>query len=162
VWSCTSAHTRHVGRFFHSSALALGKRAVPRPSAPGTEGYARGVSVSSTVPGRARGSNKAVAFHNPQALSNVQEENRSCARDQMAVAVARPPVLTPPWRYRRSRRNRQLDPKCAGEDPAPDPPRAHPGPSTPGPTPGPAGTSGRPRNHPRTHPGPTPDLRQRI
>jgi hypothetical protein len=40
------------------------------------------------------GGNKAVDFHNPQALSNVQEENRSCARDQ--VVVARPPVLTPP------------------------------------------------------------------
>jgi hypothetical protein len=49
--------------------------------------------VSSPVPGRARG-HKAAAFHNPQAFSNVQEENRSCARDQ--VVVARPPVLTPP------------------------------------------------------------------
>jgi hypothetical protein len=64
------------------------------------EGYARGVWVSSAAPGRARG-DKAVAFHNPQAFSNVQEEeSRSCARDQ--VVVARPPVLTPPWRYRRS------------------------------------------------------------
>ena len=68
-------------------------------SAAAAEGYARGVCVSSPVPGRARG-NKAVAFHNPQALSDVQEESRSCARDQ--VVVARPPVLTPPWRYRRS------------------------------------------------------------
>jgi hypothetical protein len=90
-WSCTSAHTRRVGRFFHSGAL--GKRAVPRPSAPGAGGYARGVWVSSPVLGRARG-NKAVAFHNLQAFSNVQEEARSCARDQ--VVVARPPVLTPP------------------------------------------------------------------
>jgi hypothetical protein len=78
-WSCTSAHTRRVGRFFHSSAL--GKRAVPRPSGAVPEGYARGVWVRSTVPGRARG-NKAVAFHNPQAFSNVQEESHSCARDQ--------------------------------------------------------------------------------
>jgi hypothetical protein len=46
-----------------------------------------------SVVGRARG-NKAVAFHTPQALSDVQEQNRSCARDQ--VVVARPPVLTPP------------------------------------------------------------------
>jgi hypothetical protein len=61
---------------------------------PGRDGRA-----TSPVPGRARGS-KAVAFHNPQALSNVQEESLSCARDQ--VAIARPPVLTPPWRYRRS------------------------------------------------------------
>jgi hypothetical protein len=90
-WSCTSAHTRRVGRFFHPSAL--GKRAVPRPSGAVREGYARGVWVCSTVPGRARG-NKAVAFHNPQAFSNVQEENRSCERDQ--VAVARPLVLIPP------------------------------------------------------------------
>jgi hypothetical protein len=52
-----------------------------------------------SVPGRARG-NKAVAFHNPQAFSNVQEENHSCARDQ--VVIARPPIPTPPWRYRRS------------------------------------------------------------
>jgi hypothetical protein len=37
---------------------------------------------------------KAVTFHNPQAFSNVQEENHSCARDQ--VVIARPPVLTPP------------------------------------------------------------------
>jgi hypothetical protein len=63
------------------------------------EGYARGVWVSSTVPGRAR-ADKTVAFHNPQAFSNVQEESHSCARDQ--VVLARPPVLTPPWRYRRS------------------------------------------------------------
>jgi hypothetical protein len=48
---------------------------------------------------RARG-NKAVGFHNPQAFSNVEEENISCARDQ--VVIARPPVLTPPRRYRRS------------------------------------------------------------
>jgi hypothetical protein len=73
-WSCTSAHKRRVGRFFDSSALV--KRAVPRPSGPGPEGYARGVWVSSPGPGRARG-NKAVAFHNPQAFSDVQEENRS-------------------------------------------------------------------------------------
>jgi hypothetical protein len=51
------------------------------------------------IPGRGVRS-KAVAFHNPQALSNVQEGNLSCARDQ--VVIARPPVLTPPWRYRRS------------------------------------------------------------
>jgi hypothetical protein len=49
--------------------------------------------------GRARG-HKAADFHNPQALLNVQEENLSCARDQ--VVIARPPVMTPPWRYRRS------------------------------------------------------------
>ena len=46
----------------------LVKRAVPRPSGTVPEGYARGVSVMSAVPGRARG-NKAVAFHNLQAFS---------------------------------------------------------------------------------------------
>jgi hypothetical protein len=46
-----------------------------------------------TGPGEARG-HKAVGFRNPQALSNVQAENLSCARDQ--VVVARPPALTPP------------------------------------------------------------------
>jgi hypothetical protein len=66
-WSCTSAHTRRGGRFFHSSAF-LGKRAVPRPSDTVSGGYARGVWVTSTVPGRARG-NKAVAFHDLQAFS---------------------------------------------------------------------------------------------
>jgi hypothetical protein len=90
-----------VARFFDSSALV--KRAVPRPSAPGAEGYARDVWVSPPVSGRAR-ENKAVAFHNPQASQNVQEESHSCARGQ--VVIARPPVLTPPmdgpWRYRRS------------------------------------------------------------
>jgi hypothetical protein len=53
----------------------------------------RKVLMMAAVPGRARG-NKAVAFHNPQALSNVEEEILSCARDQ--VVAARPPVLTPP------------------------------------------------------------------
>jgi hypothetical protein len=43
---------------------------------------------------------KAVALPATQALSDVQEESLSCARDQ--VVIARPPVLTPPWRYRRS------------------------------------------------------------
>jgi hypothetical protein len=86
-----------VGRFFHSSAL--GKRAVPRPPGAVPEGYARGVWVSSTVPGRARG-NKAVAFHNLQGLLKCARKNLSCARDQ--VVIARPPVMTPPWRYRRS------------------------------------------------------------
>jgi hypothetical protein len=91
-WSCSSAHRRRVGRFFNSSGLV--KRAVPRPwrAAPG--GYARGVWGTPTpaVPGWAR-RRKAVAFHNPQALSNVEEENLSCARGQ--VVIARPPVLTP-------------------------------------------------------------------
>jgi hypothetical protein len=71
----------------------LSKTRGTQASAPGAGGYARGVWVSSPVPGRGRG-NKAVAFHNLQAFSNVQEESRSCARDQ--VVVARPPVLTPP------------------------------------------------------------------
>jgi hypothetical protein len=80
----------------------LVKRAVPRPSGTVPEGYARGVWVSSTVPGRARGKHKAAAFHNPQALSDVQEEGHSCARGQVVIITARPPALTPPWRYQRS------------------------------------------------------------
>jgi hypothetical protein len=59
-----------------------------------TRGGAQAVRHCAGRPGREGRGNKAVAFHNPQAFSNVQEENRSCARDQ--VAVARPPVLTPP------------------------------------------------------------------
>jgi hypothetical protein len=63
-------------------------------------GAMRGASgLRPLFPGGGRRS-KAVAFHNPQASSDVQEESRSCARGQ--VVVARPPVLTPPWRYRHS------------------------------------------------------------
>jgi hypothetical protein len=45
---------------------------------------------------------KAVALlqFKPCQLSNVQEETHSCAREQ--VVIARPPVPTPPRRYRRS------------------------------------------------------------
>jgi hypothetical protein len=84
-------HTRRVCGAEYPSGLV--KRAVPRPSGPDPEGHARGFGVASTVPGGGRRS-KAVAFHNPQALSNAQEENLSCARDQ--VVIARPPVLIPP------------------------------------------------------------------
>jgi hypothetical protein len=45
------------------------------------------------------GGGKPLLCHYPQAVSNVQEENLSCARGQ--VVITRPPVLTPPWRYRR-------------------------------------------------------------
>jgi hypothetical protein len=62
------------------------------PGRPGRDGWA----CSCYREGRS----KAVAFYNSQALSNVQEESLSCARGQ--VVVARPPVLTPPWCYRRS------------------------------------------------------------
>jgi hypothetical protein len=56
------------------------------------------------LPGRggAGGEKPLLLLHNPQALpcqSNVQAENLSCARGQ--VVIARPPVLTPPWRYYR-------------------------------------------------------------
>jgi hypothetical protein len=67
------------GRFFNSSGLV--KRAVSGPAS-GTfpEGYARGglTRPTRTGPGEAR-RNKAVAFHNPQAFSNVQKENRGAA-----------------------------------------------------------------------------------
>jgi hypothetical protein len=73
---------------------------VSRPSL----GLAGMAELRALFPGRPGGRSKAVAFCNPQALSNVQEENLSCARDQAGgnVVIARPPVLTPPWRYRRS------------------------------------------------------------
>jgi hypothetical protein len=57
----------------------------------------RGGSAACSREARGR---KAVAFHNPQALAYVQEEGLSCARDQ--VVIARPLVLTPTRRYRRS------------------------------------------------------------
>jgi len=44
-------------------------------------------------PGGAGGT-KPLLFTTHKPSQNVQEENRSCARDQ--VVVARPPVLTPP------------------------------------------------------------------
>ena len=77
---CTSAHTRRVGRFFHSSALV--KRAVSGPSGAAPEGHARGVWVMSPVPGRPGGT-KPLLFTTRKPSQNVQEENRSCARDQV-------------------------------------------------------------------------------
>jgi hypothetical protein len=75
-------HQRPHGRFFNSSAL--GKRAVARPSGAAPEGLA-GMAELPPLPPGVRG-RKAVAFHNPQALSNVQEETHSsCARDQVAI-----------------------------------------------------------------------------
>jgi hypothetical protein len=98
-WICTIAHTRRVGRFFNSSGLV--KRAVPRPpSAPGAEGLAGMAELRPLFPG-GPGETKPLLFTtHPLAFSDAQEENHSCARDQ--VVVARPPVLTPRWRYRRS------------------------------------------------------------
>jgi hypothetical protein len=52
-----------------------------------------GFGLRPLSPGGAGGGAKPLLCHNPQALSNAQEENLSCARDQ---------VVTPPWRYRRS------------------------------------------------------------
>jgi hypothetical protein len=51
------------------------------------------------------GGTKPLLCHNPP--EDVQEETLSCARDQVVLPAdsqsqARPPVLTPPWRYRRS------------------------------------------------------------
>jgi hypothetical protein len=39
-------------------------------------------------------------FSQPKSPVRCARRNLSCARDQ--VVIARPPVLTPPWRYRRS------------------------------------------------------------
>jgi hypothetical protein len=90
-WSCTSAHRRRVGRFFDSSALV--KRAVSRPSATVAEGLAGMAALAPLFPVRPGGT-KPLLFTTGKPSQNVQEENRSCARDQ--VVVARPPVLTPP------------------------------------------------------------------
>jgi hypothetical protein len=46
------------------------------------------------------GGTKPLLFTTHRPSQNVQEENHSCARDQ--VVIARPPVLTPPCHYRRS------------------------------------------------------------
>jgi hypothetical protein len=64
--------------------------------APGLTGIAE---LRRLFPGGLEGE-KPLLCHNPQALSNVQEENHSCARDQ--VVIARPPVLALSRRYRRS------------------------------------------------------------
>jgi hypothetical protein len=61
-----------------------GRPGLARKAWPGWLGYVR---CSRPGGGRRR---KAVAFHNPQALSNVQEEGLSCARDQ--GVITRPPV----------------------------------------------------------------------
>jgi hypothetical protein len=55
---------------------------VPVPVPQGLVGVAE--LATPPVPGRAARGSKAVAFHspdNPQALSNMQEQNLSCARD---------------------------------------------------------------------------------
>jgi hypothetical protein len=72
---------------------------VTRPSSAAPEGLAGVAELCRLFPGGA-GGEKPLLCHNPPALLAVQEENHSCARDQ--VVIARPPVLTPPRRYRRS------------------------------------------------------------
>jgi hypothetical protein len=97
-WSCTRAAAVARGallQFEHLSKMRGGTHRRHRPSAPVAGGYARGVWVSSPVPGRARG-NKAVAFHNPQAFSNVQEEDHGCLRRRGRSAG---PQLTPLNRF---------------------------------------------------------------
>jgi hypothetical protein len=83
-----------------ASSIRVPKKSARCPGPPGRPRKAWPGWLSLLHCSREGGRSKAVAFHNPQALSNVQEENLSCARDQ--VVIARPPVLTPPWRYRRS------------------------------------------------------------
>jgi hypothetical protein len=56
-----------------------------------SEGLAGMPELRPLFPGGPAGE-RPLLCHNPQALSNVQEENLSCARDQ--VVIARPPVLT--------------------------------------------------------------------
>ena len=64
-----------------------------RPSATVAEGLAGMAELGPLFPGGAGGT-KPLLFTTCKPSQNVQEENRSCARDQ--VVVARPPVLTPP------------------------------------------------------------------
>jgi hypothetical protein len=65
-----------------------------RPCGTVPDGLAGVVELRRLVPG-GPGGETPLLCHNPQALSNVQEEeeNLSCARGQ--VVIARPPVLTP-------------------------------------------------------------------
>jgi hypothetical protein len=64
------------------------------------EGLGGGIAeLRPLSPGGPGGENPLLCYGS-HALSKVQEENRSCARDQ--VVIARPPVPTPPRRYRRS------------------------------------------------------------
>jgi hypothetical protein len=58
----------------------LRKTRGPRPSATVAEGLPGMTELRPLFPG-GPGGGKAVVFHNPQALSNVQEESLSCARD---------------------------------------------------------------------------------
>jgi hypothetical protein len=87
-------------------AWAASSIRVPKKNArcPGLPGLARKVwpgwlSYVHCPPGGGRRS-KAVAFPQPTSRVKCEEENLSYARDQ--VVIARPPALTPPWRYRRS------------------------------------------------------------
>jgi hypothetical protein len=58
------------------------------------------VAEGQYFPGGPGGAKPLLFTTHKQCQIDVQEENLSCARDQ--VVIARPPVLTPPWRYRRS------------------------------------------------------------
>ena len=71
----------------------LSKTRGPRPSAAGAEGLAEMDELRPLLPGGPGGANP-LLFTTRKPCQNVQEENRSCARDQ--VVVARPHVLTPP------------------------------------------------------------------
>jgi hypothetical protein len=78
--------------------LCIRKTRVSRPWGTLPQGLAGVSELRPLFPG-GPGGGKPLLCHNP-GLSNVQEESLSCARDQ--VVIARPPVLTPPWRYRLS------------------------------------------------------------
>jgi hypothetical protein len=65
---------------------ALVKRAVPRPSGTAPEGYARGVLVSSPVPGRARGGGtRPLLFTTHKPCQNV----KMCKKKTVVVHVTR-------------------------------------------------------------------------
>jgi hypothetical protein len=77
----------------------LSKTRGPRPSATVAEAGLAGMAPELRPPlfpggPEGPGGAKPLLFTTRKPCQNVQEESRSCARDQ--VVVARPPVLTPP------------------------------------------------------------------
>jgi hypothetical protein len=93
--SCTSAAAAARGALLQIECLrkTQGTQAVRRGV-----GAMRGVFGLAPFPPGGPGGTKPLLFTTHKPGQNVQEENRSCARDQV-VLVARPPVLTLPWRY---------------------------------------------------------------
>jgi hypothetical protein len=91
-----------------ASSIRVPKKNARCPGPPAlrrSEGLAGMAELRRLFPGGGMRS-KAAALPQFTGLFNVQEENHSCARDQ--VVIARPPVLTPRRRYRLSLVSRGL------------------------------------------------------